>query len=228
MSGATTELNLATAVDADDNADYLTLSLANSLRTVDALFNNVSGHTHSGAHQGGAIGTIPASAIPPNSITSAMIVDGAITSADIADGTIQAVDLAVGATAFQFNPGYSAAPSFSTTTTGTWLATPVSVVCSPMSTGAVGYLFLGYVTFRHSVANGNFYVGLSWDGTSNIQTVMTRSDPISNGLVGVTIAQSVNAPGGSPHTLFVVAQSLTAGTLDMPGSAYLNVIELRR
>ena len=52
MSGATTELSLATAVDSDDNADYLTLSLATSLRTVDALFNNVTGHTHNGAHQG--------------------------------------------------------------------------------------------------------------------------------------------------------------------------------
>jgi hypothetical protein len=70
MSGSTTELNLATAVDTDDNADYLTLSLANSLRTVDALFNNVTGHNHGGAHQGGAIA---AAAIPGGSITNAML-----------------------------------------------------------------------------------------------------------------------------------------------------------
>ena len=55
MSGTTTELALSTAVDTDDTADYLTLSLANSLRTLDALFNNVSGHTHASAHQGGPI-----------------------------------------------------------------------------------------------------------------------------------------------------------------------------
>lgn len=83
MSGTTTELALATAVDSDDNADYLTISLANSLRTVDALFNNVTGHVHNGAHQGGPITSIPISAIP----------DGSITSAKIADGTIAAVDL---------------------------------------------------------------------------------------------------------------------------------------
>jgi hypothetical protein len=70
MSGSTTELNLATAVDTDDNADYLTLSLANSLRTVDALFNSITGHNHGGAHQGGAIA--PA-AIPGGSITNAML-----------------------------------------------------------------------------------------------------------------------------------------------------------
>jgi hypothetical protein len=70
MPGNTTELSLSTALDTDDNADYLTLSLANSLRTVDALFNSITGHNHGGAHQGGAIA--PA-AIPGGSITNAML-----------------------------------------------------------------------------------------------------------------------------------------------------------
>jgi hypothetical protein len=77
MSGSTTELNLSTAVDADDNADYLTINLANSLRTVDGLFNNVTGHTHGGAHQGGPIspaaGSIPGSAITDATITNAKL-----------------------------------------------------------------------------------------------------------------------------------------------------------
>lgn len=77
MSGATTELNLATAVDSDDNADYLTIGLANSLRTVDALFNNVTGHTHGGAHQGGpvspAAGSLPGTAITDGTITNAKL-----------------------------------------------------------------------------------------------------------------------------------------------------------
>jgi hypothetical protein len=82
MSGATTELNLATAVDSDDNADYLTLSLANSLRTVDGLFNNITGHTHGGAHQGGPL------SIPAGSITSAQIADGTIATADLANASV--------------------------------------------------------------------------------------------------------------------------------------------
>lgn len=85
MSGSTTELNLRTAVDSDDNADYLTLDLANSLRTVDALFNNVTGHNHASAHQGG-----------PLVIGAAQIADGSVSSAKIADGSIQTVDLADG------------------------------------------------------------------------------------------------------------------------------------
>lgn len=85
MSGATTELGLAIAVDADDNADYLTIGLANALRTLDALLNNATGHTHNGAHQGGPIGAIPAGSIPDGSITSAKIADGGIATVDLAD-----------------------------------------------------------------------------------------------------------------------------------------------
>ena len=87
MPGNTTELNLKTAVDADDNADYLTISLADSLRAVDALFNNISGHTHGGAHQGGPI-TVSGAQIADGSITGAKIADGSLTGADIADGSI--------------------------------------------------------------------------------------------------------------------------------------------
>jgi hypothetical protein len=88
MSGSTPELNLKTAVDSDDTADYLTLSLAQSLQTVDALYNNVTGHTHSGLHQGGPITSIPSGAIPDGSITSAKIADGTIATADLADGAV--------------------------------------------------------------------------------------------------------------------------------------------
>src|SRR5262245_5535438 len=88
MSGSTVELALKTAVDADDTADYLTISLASSLQTLDATYNNTTGHTHNGAHQGGPIGTIPASAIPAGSIDSSKILDGSIATADIANQAV--------------------------------------------------------------------------------------------------------------------------------------------
>lgn len=97
MSGTTVELGLGTAVDADDTADYLTLTLADSLRTVDALFNNVTGHNHSGSHQGGPIAGVPPAAIPDGSITSAKIVDGTIQAIDLADGAVTTPKLANGA-----------------------------------------------------------------------------------------------------------------------------------
>ena len=93
MPVPTPELGLSQAVDADDTADYLVTNLANSLVTMDALFNNVAGHTHGGVHQGGPITSIPASAIPLGSITSGMIADGTIQSADIAPGAITSANL---------------------------------------------------------------------------------------------------------------------------------------
>lgn len=93
MSGSTTELNLKTAVDSDDTADYLTLSLADSLRTLDALFNNLSGHTHSGAHQGGPVTQVPVTAIPDGSITAIKIADGSVTTAELADASVTSAKL---------------------------------------------------------------------------------------------------------------------------------------
>ena len=55
MSELTPELNLITAVDDDDTADYLTLDLKSSLGILDGLFNATTGHAHNGAHQGGAL-----------------------------------------------------------------------------------------------------------------------------------------------------------------------------
>jgi hypothetical protein len=93
MSTPTPELGLLRGVDTDDTADYLTINLANSLTTVDSLFNAATGHTHGGTHQGGPISSIPSSAIPASSITTAQLADGSVTSAKIADGTIQSVDI---------------------------------------------------------------------------------------------------------------------------------------
>jgi hypothetical protein len=93
MSGASTELGLSLAVDGDDNADYLTIGLSNGLKTLDGLFNNVTGHSHAAAHQGGPI---TGNAIPDGTITTPKLADGSVSSAKILDGTIQTIDLADG------------------------------------------------------------------------------------------------------------------------------------
>jgi len=55
VSDLTPELSLFTAVDDDDTADYLTLSLRDSLQILDGLFSSATGHRHNGSHQGGAL-----------------------------------------------------------------------------------------------------------------------------------------------------------------------------
>lgn len=57
MSDLSPELNLALCVDDDDTADYLvqTAGLHGSLLVLDGMFNSATGHSHNGAHQGGAL-----------------------------------------------------------------------------------------------------------------------------------------------------------------------------
>jgi len=99
MSDLTAELNLALAVDNDDQADYLVTDsgLRGSLKTLDGLFNSSVGHTHNGAHQGGVITSIPASAIPDGAIGTPELADGAATTPKIADGAVTASKFAAGA-----------------------------------------------------------------------------------------------------------------------------------
>lgn len=60
MSDASTNLSLALAVGADNARDYLKTGLRAALVTLDALFNATTGHTHSGAGQGGPLAVTPA------------------------------------------------------------------------------------------------------------------------------------------------------------------------
>jgi hypothetical protein len=87
MTALTSELNLVKGQDSDDTADYLTLTngLAGSLDIIDGLFNQATGHTHSGAHQGGILG---ANAFADGTIPGAKITDGSLYAVKIADGTL--------------------------------------------------------------------------------------------------------------------------------------------
>src|SRR5215510_1985793 len=84
MTGTTVELALKTAIDADDLADYLTISEVANLQTLDALFSNTTGHNHGGAHQGGPITAIPITALPDGSVTTDKIAAGAVSNVQIA------------------------------------------------------------------------------------------------------------------------------------------------
>jgi len=92
MSDLSTELNLALAVDADDTADYLTqpAGLRGSLLTLDGLFNASTGHTHNGAHQGGAISYQNISLAGNLSVTGTSDLHGAVHAYgnETVDGTL--------------------------------------------------------------------------------------------------------------------------------------------
>jgi len=87
MSNYTPELNLVVAEDDDDTADYLTLTdgLAGSLNILDGLFNQATGHSHGGAHQGGVLGP---NAFLDNTIPGAKLVDHSVYPVKIAINTL--------------------------------------------------------------------------------------------------------------------------------------------
>jgi len=174
------------------------VSLANSLTTVDSLFSSVSGHTHSGAHQGGAL-------------TAASIPDGSITSAKIADGTIATGDIAPNATS-QLIANFFGGPTFNTTTTGSWIATPVTA--TGVSSGApVRVEFM--ITLAHSAAGAVYYVALMLDGVTQANASRVAfGNANQNALLSYTYYLTLSA---ASHTFAVGVNNQTAGTLSIDG-----------
>jgi hypothetical protein len=223
MPGSTTELALKTAVDSDDNADYLTISLASSLQTVDALFSNTTGHSHSGAHQGGPIGTVPASAIPDGSITSAKITDGTIATADLADGAVTYAKIANSAAS---TVNYYHAAGTNSTSSGVTAAIPgVSIAISTLS--GTAYVEVKIV-LNNTSAGVNNTLWARVDGGAWLGLAFFTSPGAS---MNVTVMASMPFPGlaNASHT-FDLGWSTTGGTLNQSGAiaTYWKAYEYRR
>jgi len=88
MTTLTPELNLIRGETSDDTSDYLTISLANSLAILDGLFNNSTGHTHGGSHQGGVLGP---NSLVDNTVPGAKLVDGSVTLAKLAANMLESL-----------------------------------------------------------------------------------------------------------------------------------------
>ena len=230
MSTPTPELGLQRAVDTDDTADYLTISLSNTLGTVDGLFNNVTGHTHSGAHQGGGIATIPASAIPDGSITSAKIADGTILNTDIAPGTIGSSELQVGAAIAQLGStqGISA---FSTTTSGSYVGTGLGVTATSSGIVSTFTRIACTVTFSQSTLAGAARLAIFRDGVVVIGALGLYHNAAAgqNLTFHLDVIETVVVPAGV-HTWELRVNNLNAGTLACDGATYntFSVLEYRR
>lgn len=231
MPGTTTELNLSTAVDSDDNADYLTINLANSLRTLDGLFNNVTGHSHAAAHQGGPIGNIPASAIPNGLITSAMIADGTITAADIANGTVTAAQLAAGAATAAggiISGGSGSSPATSPGVINPGFATTVTLL------GGLPVLVIMSYTWTNSAASVANFMDILIDGAT-WYTIGRHDYGGANAFTTTASMMLFQVGGGAPgfaagaHT-FNPGWHCTGGTMSLGANPWLFmfIAELRR
>src|SRR5262249_3185691 len=157
---------------------------------------------HSGAHQGGPIGSIPASAIPNGTITSAMIADGTITSADIADGTIATADIAPNAVQHLLGQ-YVAMTTFSTTTVGSWVTTPITL---NSNSGGGTLRVEATVMISLSVAGAAVYAEFRLDAADSGQLAVVNVN--ANQVVTLAFQQYGGLSAGA-HTITLCLMSQT-------------------
>lgn len=187
---------------------------------VQALAAAMSTHVHDGSGKG--LGVVPAA----GSIPGSALVDGSITSAKIADGTIATADMALGA-ATTWIGDYQAVATFSTTSTGSWLNTPITVTGTVTGSRVVA---TAVITLAMTGGPGAAsFVAIARDGA----TIAASQALYQNGATGEskTIAmQIVEAPSAGSHTWTVQVLPTTAGTTSLHGSVIdtLHVQEFKR
>ena len=150
--------------------------------------------------------------IAPSTIVTANLADNSVTSAKIVDGTIATADVAINAIQNQVGQ-YVAIPTFSTTTTGAWLATPIAV--SVATTGQL-LRISGQTTFAHSTVGGRVLVAIAENAVN--QNLVAMFD---NAGVNYTtqIAWTIYVqPAAGTYTFAVYVQLVNAGTLSITGS----------
>jgi hypothetical protein len=205
-------------------------------------------------HSSGKGLLLSASGIPAGSITSAMIADGTIQTVDlqdgsvstiklqdlsvttaklaansvdtskIVDGTITTADLAAGAVT-NLVGSYNASPTFSTSGTGAWSNTPISVV------GGFGgqRALVTFVTmFAHTVANAQFYTALYLDAAAAC-AILHTAPSLANGILVVSYSIIIT-PAAGGHSVILYINNNTAGTLSIStaSSSQMSVVEDKR
>jgi hypothetical protein len=172
--------------------------------------------------------TLAGTKLQVGTIGTTEIADGGILAGDIANGVLTSTQLAGGA-ATSIIGIYQSIPSFSSSSTGTWIATPVAVTGTFSSVSGAITLIWATAVVSGSVQGGYARLGILKDG-----------GPISgaHGLLmlptaGYALTISLHAydqPTQGNHTWAFGVINNTAGTIGLDGAtvASLIVLELRR
>lgn len=153
--------------------------------------------------------------LPVGSVTGAMIQDGTIGTVDIAPNQVQ-----------QQLGQYFAAPSFSSTTTATWLATPVSIA----ATTAGGLLRIEmFTSISHSTLGGIVLTTIGINGSTALGGMSTFTSPGAGYMVPVsyTLYQTLSA-GANTFTLYVYNNNAGTLTLSSSVASLLSITEQKR
>ena len=160
------------------------------------------------------------------SINSAKIADGAIIGADIQDGVITTAKIAAGNVTALIG-SYAAIPSYSSSTTASWLNT--SVTTGPVACTGAPTMVFGAVAFTHSGGAGAVtYWTVGLDASQNNTCFGTQNYTASQ-LQWVHFFLYLS-PAAGTHTFSIMAFNNTAGTLALSnaGIGQLAVWELKR
>lgn len=123
---------------------------------------------------------------------------------------------------------YMQTPSWSTTTTGQWVATPMVVNFTPSV--ANSWMMMEWaVSLRHSVANANCAVALGWSGAAQAM-VNQMFLPAANLPITANGTYYYQFPTGTPVSLQVYVSNNTAGTItiDTGMQSRLYATEIKR
>jgi len=218
MSDLSTELNLVLAVDNDDTADYLvqTNGLRGSLNILDGLFSSATGHTHNGAHQGGAL------QFSNLTIGNNLTVNGSIESkgAILGDTTLHILGSSTLADVTATTGHFTGQLTLDAGITSPNLTVSTNLVVGQDLTVNRNETVLGSTTITGNalannfiVRNGGYLLGtLSSDSTNHPPMIACTGDNMTGVLAG---------PGG--QIVFVnSANTVRTGTLDNSGNLSLN------
>jgi len=183
MSGLTSELALGTAVGSDDTANYLTITLASALNTIDGEFSSATGHNHNGAHQGGALvfGVL--------NTTSIAFANGATLGPFSTGTTLRFQSINVTHSGNLSADGNAAITGTLTVTGGTFLQAITAATLTVNSSATIQALTVTGGTFLQGLTVGNATI----NGTASATDVTATTGWHRNGTAGTGI---INTPLG--------------------------------
>jgi hypothetical protein len=220
MADAATDLfrkedvqTLAKAVDGHDHSSGKGLVLAPGIITSAMI----------------ADGTIQGSDIATGAIGTTQIADQGILGGDIASGTITSVQLAGGA-AHVLLGSYQSIPSFSSSSTGTWIATPIAVTAAVSTVSGAYIMCFGSILLGGTGGVGTYArLAILIDGNPILGSQSIYQIP-APGIEGYAFMMATHQPSPGNHTWAIGVLNTSAGTLSCDGATAQSmvVVENRR
>jgi len=170
-------------------------------------------------HSAGKGLLLPNGAFADNTLNGSKLIDGTVTSAKIADGTIVAADLAADAVTQWVT--YEAIATFSSTVTGSYVPTPVTLPAL-MTTGGRLQLWCSFA-LAHSAGPGALVRAAIMRDGSAVAALSIYHNAAVNQVIPCSFVFS-DLPAAGAHTYTLALYNVTAGTMSLDGGTTASMI----